>query len=213
MKAKLAPIIIFASFLFSGRMIHANLIDFTPEGFDNQHFPPSVVRWIDNVERNLSLFDVAVLNHPTFGTGWVGNGFIAGGTFFNTNLFSFTNDPAICQISWNFTGASNWELSWIWVMGSNLNNIYQIPLDQLLAGDGTITLNGTAGIDQIAFFGQHVNPDIVPDDTNTGALFVLAVGLLLLLTRAVERRTKHAKRDHKRGLVSFIGGNALLLGS
>jgi hypothetical protein len=163
---------------------YADLIDFTPGGFQIQQTPGYVQTWLDSRGPNNYLFDVAVLNYPGHGTGWVGNGFIPGGTYFNTNLFSFQFNPTTCTLSWNFAGAANWELSWIWVQGIGTNywnHIYQVPINQLLNGQGSVELNGVEPIYSIGFFGQHINFESVPDTGSTLLLLGVACGIFYIL--------------------------------
>jgi len=191
MKTKLAILALCVSALTA----RATLIDFTPGGWTGQ-FPPNVNQWTDTTLQTLTGFDVAVLNNPTYGTGWVGNGFVPGGTYFNTNLFTFTSDPISCQVTWNFPGGlpSSWELSWIWVIGNNWNNIYQVPLDQLLAGNGTITLDGIHGINEIGFFGQHIDPSVIPESGWTLWLFLIGTGLLVTYEITLRILTENSNR-------------------
>jgi hypothetical protein len=83
------------------------------------------------------------------------------------------------NLSWNLTNVSGASFLYVIVGNTNpseLANLYQVSLDEIINGNGTVTINGLTTITELNFFG--ITP--VPDEANTGALLLLAVSAALL---------------------------------
>jgi hypothetical protein len=195
MKTTIAAILI-----ATASVVHANLIDLTPLGFDPAHgLPPAYFE----LGKEL-FFDQAahgVFNLPEgkqYLNGWVSRyGVLNGGQYFFTNLFAIGNSPN-AQIWWNFNNsAAGYSLGLIDVFGrksdgSTWENIYMIPQGErfLSLEHQLVTLDGMTTIMGISFYGFHgrsfFDKPAVPD--SGGTLLLLSLGLAALLLTNRQRK-------------------------
>jgi len=179
MKTKLLTMI-FASFLFLGTT-HADLIDLTPGGFSFANEPPAFVAFLQEWIHGQTVL-IAGANIDGNTVTW------SPFTMFGPPNFSIDLQQPNANVSWNLTDTAGYFTRYIWVDGSGdsnqiTDNLYAVTGDFRFDGEGLVTIDGINPITSIAFFGNNV-----PDEANTGALFVLAIGALLLAYEAQRRR-------------------------
>jgi hypothetical protein len=170
---------------------HANLIDLTPGGFTisptGEGIPPAYTHAISQLH-----FDTAL--SPVFGRGpWLfaSDGGL-GGQYLFSNLFDVSS-TANALISWNLAGQPDGDwLTAVVLFGSEANgtgiyNVYGVRSgERFQSGSETVTLDGSATIYGIAFYG--LNPSVpTPEGGNTLGLLISAcfslVGLKVSLRR------------------------------
>jgi hypothetical protein len=143
----------------------ATLIDLTPGGFSPLNPPQVYIDWVNNN-----------FGHNAFGiayetpSGWV-PGFLGPPLFTSTSLGGST-----AALSWNLTGTP-YSMGWVFVGGPDgIVNMYQVSLDQMLSGEGLITINGIYNITGIGIYGPvRIS---TPDGGTTLVLFGLAVACI-----------------------------------
>jgi hypothetical protein len=158
-----------------------SLIDVTPGGFHTGDFPRPFLQFINDQRGVIQFFD-SMTSVPTSGfpAGWISQfGILNGGTFFFAHIDESGPVPTT-EISWDFSG-SNFFLLAVLVEGldNDLKNLYRIRFTDpaRTEGSATITINGTANIFDIAFFG---NDHFVLDSGWTIVLFF--IGLISLFS-------------------------------
>ena len=168
MKTKL----IIVALLSTASLAHATLIDLTPGGFSLLNLPPVVVQWEQYIQQQ-GIFVIAHAdvsgNTVTWFPGLLGPP--------NFNVDPMTENAGL---TWNLTNISGGQFLYLIVANSNPNielaNLYQVSTDEIINGNGFVTIDGATTIAALNFFGR-VN---LPDEANTGALFALALAALLL---------------------------------
>jgi hypothetical protein len=177
--------------IVSAATSQATLIDLTPGGFQSANAPPAFYQFtLEQTRGWFTLFDEARVIAPYH--GWVSQfGVLNGGTYFNTNLFTLDPTPT-ANVSWNFTTLPGYSMSVLLLFGlapdgTDWNNLYGVPLGYRFTDSDFVTLNGSVDIGSIAFYGRFPGSP-VPDQSNAGALLLLAVIAVLLTYQAQRRR-------------------------
>ncbi len=136
-----------------GSVAHADLIDLTPGGFQPINPPPVYVDWLIH--------------------DWGHSAFPLPDSLFTVTGISQPNGT----ISWNLDG-TGYRFNWLFVIDTaGAMDMYRVSGDQILLGEGVITVNGIDNITAISAYGML--PGQVPD--SGGTLFLSAIGLALLI--------------------------------
>jgi hypothetical protein len=159
----------------------AGLVDLTPGGVN--HLPPQLLLALNEQ----TFFDQA--GHGVFGgigyvNGWINCcGALNGAEWFETDLFA-PGDHPFATISWNLAGQQDgfWP-TLILVEGDSGSHMYRVSENELLAGQGTVTINGTGPIRGIAIYGTNRIPDV----GTTLLLFGLALVPLMYSQKITKR--------------------------
>ena len=179
MKTKLAILVL----ILSAATSQANLIDLTPGGFAWNNLPPVFEQFLQRWNHGDTLI-IAGANINGTTVNW------SPFTLFGPPNFGINPQQPNANVTWNLTDTSGYFMQYIWVTGSGgssqiTDNLYGVTGNPFrFEGDGLVTINGLNPITSIVFLGTNV----VPDKANTGALFVLAIGALLLTYEAQRRR-------------------------
>lgn len=176
--------------------LNADLIDTNPGGFDwstATEIPPALLEIAHKQEQSqLALFDDAAVVQPSGGhsdniPGWVSAfGVLNGGTLFDTDLFQLDPTPT-ANVWWDFVD-TGYSLRWIDVFGRDSNGTpwehwyYVNGVSFANAGSASVTLNGSARIQDIALYGR--TPFMaIPESGRTWVLMAVGIVATLLYKR------------------------------
>jgi hypothetical protein len=186
MKTKLALILT----LLCLSQARAHLIDLTPGGWSfDQPNPTALHTWFEQVFFDSAARGVFQLpgEQPRFFNEWISRfGALQGAEWFTTDIFE--GDRAFSSISWDMTGEPHgFYVNMIYVVGQDnegeiWQHIYSVSQDQHYMGEGIVTANRLATIQQIAFAGRIK----APDTGSTLGLFGLGMGALAFLRKYKE---------------------------
>lgn len=149
--------------------VHATLIDLTPDGFSYLDPWPTVVSNFFG-QFTLGLHDIAGANIVNNQPVW------SPFTIFGDDHFSLTMNAAGtgADVSWDLTG-TQYHLRFILAEGSDyLAHLYAVRGQELFAGDGFITIDGSTPLRAGTFAGSNTIPD-------SGSTLALMASSLLCL--------------------------------
>ena len=175
MKTKLAILALCVSAL----TVQADLIDLTPGGFSWNNQPAVFTNWLYNIQ-SVSSFLIAGANVSGNTATW------SPFCLFGPPNFGATVQQPNANVEWHLANTGGYFLQYVFVggVGEINDNLYVVRNGTKFDGSDFVTIDGSHSINEIVFYGTN----IVPDEANAGALFVLAIGALLLTYEAQRPR-------------------------